>query len=81
MTDNKDYELRPGAIYTVVYGKGDNNITGTFCGYTMVGSETALVLKNESKIVYIPIVAVICMELMEQAPIKESVSSKDIYYG
>ncbi len=81
MTDDKNYELRPGAIYDVVYGKDDDNVTGTFCGYTMIGSETALVIESEERIFYVPAVAVICMRSVEQAPVKEPSSSKDIYYG
>ena len=81
MTDDKNYELRPGAIYDVVYGKDDDNVTGIFCGYTMIGSETALVLESEGQTVYVPAAAVICMKLVEQVPVKEPVPSKDIYYG
>lgn len=81
MTNNKDYELSPGAIYDVEYGKDDNKVNGTFCGYTMIGSETTLVLESKEKIVYIPAAAIICMRLVERAPEKEPESSKDIYYG
>lgn len=81
MTDNKDYDLRPGAVYDVFYGKKDEIVTGTFRGYTMIGSETSLVLESEKRIVYILTAAVICMKLVEQVPVKEPVPSKDIYYG
>lgn len=81
MTDNKDYELRSGAVYELTYGTNDEVLVGTFCGYTMIGSETALVLKSEEQLVYILTSSLICMKLVEQVPVKEPVSSKDIYYG
>ena len=80
MTNDKDHELRPGAVYEVEYGD-DNNVTGTFCGYTMIGSETALVLESEEKTVYIPAAVIICMKLVKRASDTEPESSKDIYYG
>lgn len=81
MSEDKNYELRSGSVYEVKYGKKDDKATGIFCGYVMVGSETAVVIDSNGKIIYIPASAISCMVLVEQASDDKPAVSKDNYYG
>ncbi|MDN5357237.1 MAG: hypothetical protein PWR17_406 [Candidatus Methanomethylophilaceae archaeon] len=81
MAEDGSYELRPGSVYTVRYGKEDDSVTGTFRGYTMIGSETAVVIDSGGKSFYIPAAAIECMALVKQAPDEKQHAANDIYYG
>ena len=77
MIEDKNHELKPGAVYTITVDGDD--ITGTFLGYVMIGSETALVLRDEGGKVYVPSASVSVMRLVQQAPAAGPESPKDIY--
>lgn len=79
MNETKDYELKIGAVYSVV-ADGDE-VSGVFRGYTMIGSETALVMEDDDGTVYVPSASIILMRLVRQAPEDKPESPKDVYYG
>lgn len=79
MNDVRRNELKPGSVYTVTVD--GNEVTGTFLGYVMIGSETALVLNDEKGKVYVPSPSITLMRLVKQAPEEGPESPKDIYYG
>lgn len=79
MSEKKDYELKIGSVYTVTVK--EKEVTGTFCGYAMIGSETALVIEDENGTVYVSADSVVMMRLIRKAPENEPESPKDVYYG
>jgi len=81
VAEDRSYELRPGSVYTIRYGKESDSVTGSFRGYTMIGSETAVVIDSSGRIFYIPAAAIACMALVEQAPDEKQHAANDIYYG
>ncbi|MGE0015253.1 MAG: hypothetical protein AB7S83_03585 [Candidatus Methanomethylophilaceae archaeon] len=81
MSEEGRYGLRPDSVYTVRFGREEGEVTGTFRGYTAIGSETAVVIESGGRILYIPAAAVVCMVLVEQAPDREQDAFNDIYYG
>ncbi len=81
MSEEGSYSLRPDSVYTVRFGKKEDEVTGTFRGYTVIGSETAVVIESDSRILYIPAAAIAFMALVEQAPDKKQNAANDIYYG
>ena len=81
MSEEGSYGLRPGSVYMVRFGKEENAATGTFRGYTVIGSETAVVIESGGRVLYIPATAIVCMALVEQAPDKKQHAANEIYYG
>ncbi|MFA7186051.1 MAG: hypothetical protein WC082_14215 [Victivallales bacterium] len=79
MSEKKDYELKIGSVYTVTVK--EKEVTGAFCGYAMIGSETALVIEDENGTVYVSADSVVMMRLIRKAPENEPESPKDVYYG
>jgi hypothetical protein len=81
MSEDGSYGLRPDSVYTVRFGKEEDEATGTFRGYAVIGSETAVVIESDRRILYIPAAAIVCMALVEQAPDRKQNAANDIYYG
>lgn len=78
MNEGRNNELKPGAEYSVTVK--EKEVTGIFLGYVMIGSETALVLKDDKGKVYVPSASITLMRLVRQAPEEGPESPKDTYY-
>ena len=79
MNEGRNNELKTGSVYAVTVD--GEEITGAFLGYVMIGTETALVLKDEEGKVYVPSASITIMRLVQQAPEEGPESPKDVYYG
>ena len=78
MTD--EFEMNKGWKYSVKNTK-DEIISGTFKGYSMIGSETALVMETPD-IVYVPVSKILSITLTESGPAAEPKKKEQgVHYG
>ncbi|MFA6709943.1 MAG: hypothetical protein WCR24_01190 [Candidatus Methanomethylophilaceae archaeon] len=85
MSDSdRDLEITKGWKYLVRIAE-EKDAIGTFRGYSMVGSESAVVIEMENKrLRFIPVEQISYMELLENSLKEEPKTSKkgmDTYYG
>ena len=65
----ESYELTVGSMYSVNLPE-DVTIRGSFAGYAMIGTESAIVLKvngDENKIRFIPVAQIVYIDLIQAA--------------
>ncbi len=63
----ESYELTAGSQYDVTVPE-EEPIRGCFAGYTMIGTESAIVLKMDGdKIRFIPVAQILYIDLIEAA--------------
>ena len=63
----ESYELTVGSMYSVNLPE-DVTIRGSFAGYAMIGTESAIVLKMDGdKIRFIPVAQILYIDLIEAA--------------
>lgn len=79
MTEYEHNGLKPGAEYRTVMD--EEEVLGTFQGYTVIGAETALVFEDDEGIIYIPSASITFMRLVKQAPKEGPESPRETYYG
>ena len=85
MSDSdRDLEIVKGWKYLVKIAEEEDTI-GTFRGYSMIGSESAVVIEiADKKLRFIPAEQILYMDLLENSQKEEPKTSKkgmDIYYG
>jgi uncharacterized protein (DUF427 family) len=83
MTDN-DLEICKGTKYLVRITEQKEDTIGVFKGYSMMGSETVLVMEmSGGKLRYIPVEQISYLDLLESGAKNEPEPKKgrDIYYG
>lgn len=67
---SENYELKVGSKYDIHFPDDDNSFCGIFLGYSMVGTESAIVVKTVSgreMIRFIPVSQIFYMDLVESA--------------
>ena len=76
-----ELEITKGWKYSVKDAK-DNVIEGIFKGYSMIGSETAVVLETPEQI-HIPVAKIQLLKLLEKGPKTEEPKKKEqgVHYG
>jgi len=75
-----ELEITKGWKYSVKNTK-DEVIQGTFKGYSMIGSETAMVLELPDT-VYVPVSKILSITLMESGPAAEPKKKEQgVHYG
>jgi hypothetical protein len=63
----ESYELTVGSRYTVTLSE-EESFDGTFVGYAMIGTESAIVLNMKGdKIRFIPVAQIVYIDLLEAA--------------
>jgi len=82
MQTEKDMELTRGSRYSVAFEKGDA-IAGIFKGYSVVGSETALVIESDGTIRFVMVNHIRSITLLESktAETKKKKEDPGVYYG
>ncbi|MBQ3737347.1 MAG: hypothetical protein II855_10545 [Candidatus Methanomethylophilaceae archaeon] len=71
-----NYELETGSKYLIRTAEDDDTI-GRFAGYTMIGTESAIVVRMEGdKIRFIPVTQISYMDLLESCGEPEQKSSQ-----
>lgn len=83
MSEDEGPGITRGWKYRVKNTK-DEEFSGTFKGYTMVGSETAFMIEADSETVYIPISKIMCITLLEQGekePQERKKEEPGVYHG
>ncbi len=78
---SENYELTVGSRYSVEL-PDDITIRGTFCGYSMIGTESAIVMKVENgRIRFIPVAQITYMDLLMSAEEPARSSRPENLYG
>ena len=80
MQNDKDMELTRGSRYSVAFDKKE--VVGVFKGYSVIGSENALVIDSEGKIQFIMINHINSITLLES--VANEIKKKEgpgVYYG
>lgn len=63
----ESYELTVGSRYAVTLSE-EESFNGTFVGYAMIGTESAIVLeKSANRIRYVPVAQILYIDLIEAA--------------
>lgn len=89
--DEDDLRITVGWRY-VVHSQGDGEkgrfTTGCFLGYTAIGQDTAMVIESDQnnegmsgKIIFIPVGAILYMELLERGDSLPEKVQDTIYFG
>lgn len=78
----KDMEITKGSKYLILHEDGAET-TGIFKGYSMIGSETTLVVDSKGSVIYIPASRVLSVKLLESVKEKEQKKKEEpgVYYG
>jgi len=75
-----ELEMTKGGKYSVKNTK-DEVIQGIFKGYSMIGSETALVMGSPDTI-YVPVSKILSITLLESGPVEEPKKKEQgVHYG
>ncbi len=78
---SENYELTVGSKYQVEL-PDDISILGTFCGYSMIGTESAIVMKVErDRIRFIPVAQITYLDLVASAEEPAARSRPENLYG
>ena len=82
MQTERDLELARGSRYSVAFEKGDA-VAGIFKGYSVVGSETSLVIDSDGTMQFIMVSHIRSITLLESrtAEIKKKKEDPGAYYG
>ncbi len=81
---SENYELKAGSKYSIGFSDEENPpIMGEFLGYTMIGTESAIVLKRSpgNKIRFIPVSQIFYIDLIESAEEPAVRSRPENLYG
>lgn len=77
----ESFELKIGSKYLVRTSEDDDTI-GRFAGYTMIGTESAVVIRMEGdKIRFVPVTQISYMDLLESCGEPEHKSQPERLYG
>ena len=75
------YELKVGSKYLIRTSEDDDTL-GHFVGYSMLGTESAIVIRMEGdRIRYVPVTQISFMDLLESAEQPEHRSQPEHLYG
>lgn len=75
------YELKVGSRYCIRFSE-DLDYSGTFQGYTMIGTESAVVMKDDrDKIRFIPVAQISYIDLLVSVQEPERRSQPEHLYG
>ncbi|MCL2712814.1 MAG: hypothetical protein FWD37_06040 [Methanomassiliicoccaceae archaeon] len=82
MRDEKDTELVKGSRCSVRFGKTEE-VSGVFKGYSMIGSETAVVIDCDGTVQFIMASHITSIKIIEPAnsEIKKKKDEPGVYYG
>ena len=86
MVQSKETEITKGWTYQVNFGYATTmkSVKGVFAGYSMMGSETAVVIEASAGLTYIPVNKISSIVLLEQKSEQVQPKKKEepgVYYG
>ncbi len=77
----ESYELTVESMYSVNLPE-DVSVVGRFVGYSMIGTESAIVLRmNDDKIRFIPVAQIVYIDLLIEAEKSERKDRPEHLYG
>ena len=84
--DGRDTEITKGWKYQVnfAFANDSKSIKGTFKGYSMMGSETAVVIETTTGLTFVPVNKIFSIVLLEQGKEPAKPKKKEepgVYYG
>ena len=78
---SENYELKVGSKYLVKTSEEEDTI-GCFVGYSMIGTESAVVISTEgNRVRFIPVAQIVYIDLLQSAEEPERRAQPEHLYG
>ena len=79
---SEGYELTVGSEYKIFMDGDESDFSGVFEGYTMIGTESAVVIRqNTTKISFIPVSKILYIDLLKSVKEPEHKPQPEHLYG